>query len=59
VRIQANPKALAAYNLSLDDLRTAIANANANQAKAASTGRRARPPSTPTTSSSRPTSSSR
>ena len=33
VRIQANPKALAAYNLSLDDLRTAIANANANQAK--------------------------
>src|SRR5262245_31376806 len=33
VRIQANPKALAAYNLSLDDLRTAIANANSNQAK--------------------------
>ncbi len=33
VRIQANPKALAAYNLSLDDLRTAIGNANANQAK--------------------------
>ena len=33
VRIQANPKALAAYGLSLDDLRTAIANANVNQAK--------------------------
>jgi multidrug efflux pump len=33
VRIQANPKALAAYNLSLDDLRLAIAAANVNQAK--------------------------
>ena len=33
VRIQANPKALAAYGLGLDDLRTAIANANVNQAK--------------------------
>ena len=33
VRIQANPKALAAYSLTLDDLRTAIANANVNQAK--------------------------
>ncbi len=33
VRIQANPKALAAYDLGLDDLRTAIANANVNQAK--------------------------
>ncbi len=33
VRIQANPKALAAYSLSLDDLRTAIAAANVNQAK--------------------------
>ena len=33
VRIQANPEALAAYGLSLDDLRTAIANANVNQAK--------------------------
>ena len=33
VRIQANPKALAAYSLSLDDLRIAIANANVNQAK--------------------------
>jgi multidrug efflux pump len=33
VRIQANPKALAAYGLSLDDVRTAIANANTNQAK--------------------------
>ena len=33
VRIQANPKALAAYGLSLDDVRTAIGNANTNQAK--------------------------
>jgi multidrug efflux pump len=33
VRIQANPKALAAYGLGLDDLRTTIANANVNQAK--------------------------
>ncbi len=33
VRIQANPKALAAYKLSLDDLRTAVAAANVNQAK--------------------------
>ncbi|HTP46888.1 MAG TPA: efflux RND transporter permease subunit [Casimicrobiaceae bacterium] len=33
VRVQANPQALAAYNLSMDDLRTAIAVANTNQAK--------------------------
>jgi len=33
VRIQANPNALAAYGISLDDLRTAIGNANVNQAK--------------------------
>jgi multidrug efflux pump len=33
VRVQANPKALAAYNLSLDDLRAAIVNANSNQPK--------------------------
>ncbi len=33
VRIQANPKALAAYGLSLDDLRLAIGAANVNQAK--------------------------
>ncbi|MHB8741935.1 MAG: MdtB/MuxB family multidrug efflux RND transporter permease subunit [Sulfuricaulis sp.] len=33
VRIQVNPNALAAYGLSLDDLRTAISNANVNQAK--------------------------
>jgi len=33
VRIQANPKALAAYGIGLDDLRTTIANANVNQAK--------------------------
>ncbi len=33
VRIQANPTALAAYNLTLEDLRTAVAAANVNQAK--------------------------
>ncbi len=33
VRIQANPKALAALGLSMDDLRIAIGNANTNQAK--------------------------
>jgi multidrug efflux pump len=33
VRIQANPRALAAYGLNLDDVRTTIANANVNQAK--------------------------
>ncbi|HEX5865935.1 MAG TPA: efflux RND transporter permease subunit, partial [Casimicrobiaceae bacterium] len=33
VRIQANPTTLAAYGLSLDDVRTAIGNANTNQAK--------------------------
>ena len=33
IRIQANHKALAAYGLSLDDLRTAIAAANVNQPK--------------------------
>ncbi|TXH03086.1 MAG: MdtB/MuxB family multidrug efflux RND transporter permease subunit [Nevskiaceae bacterium] len=32
-RVQANPKALAAYGLSLDDLRTAIGSANVNGAK--------------------------
>ncbi len=33
VRVRANPKALAAYGLTLDDLRTAISAANVNQAK--------------------------
>ena len=33
IRVQANPKSLAAYNLSLEDLRLAISNANSNQAK--------------------------
>jgi multidrug efflux pump len=33
VRIQANPKALASYKLTMEDLRTAISNANVNQAK--------------------------
>jgi multidrug efflux pump len=33
VRVQANPAALAAYGLTLEDLRAAVANANVNQAK--------------------------
>jgi multidrug efflux pump len=33
VRVQANPTALAAYGLGLEDLRTAVAAANVNQAK--------------------------
>ncbi len=33
VRIQANPRALASYKLTLEDLRTTIGNANVNQAK--------------------------
>ncbi|MGZ5084330.1 MAG: MdtB/MuxB family multidrug efflux RND transporter permease subunit [Usitatibacter sp.] len=33
VRVQVNPKALASQGLSMDDLRTAISNANTNQAK--------------------------
>jgi multidrug efflux pump len=33
VRIQANPAQLSSYNLNLEDLRTAIANASVNQAK--------------------------
>ncbi|MET0485144.1 MAG: efflux RND transporter permease subunit, partial [Candidatus Rokuibacteriota bacterium] len=33
VRVQANPAALAAYGLTLEDLRQAVANANVNQAK--------------------------
>jgi multidrug efflux pump len=33
LRIQANPTALAAYGMSLDDLRNAIASSNVNQAK--------------------------
>jgi len=33
VRIRANPKALAAYGMSLDDVRTAVGNLNVNQAK--------------------------
>jgi len=33
VRIQVNPQALTAYGMSIDDVRTAIGNANSNQAK--------------------------
>jgi multidrug efflux pump len=38
VRVQANPKALAAYGLTLEDLRAALAAANVNQAKGAFDG---------------------
>jgi len=38
VRVQANPKALAAYGLTLEDLRVALAAANVNQAKGAFDG---------------------
>jgi multidrug efflux pump len=39
VRVQANPTALAAYGLSLEDLRSAVAQANVNQAKGNFDGR--------------------
>src|SRR2546428_1875849 len=38
VRVQANPKALAAYGLTLEDLHSALAAANVNQAKGALDG---------------------
>ncbi len=40
VRVQANPAQLAAYNLSLEDLRTALAAANVDQAKGTLNGNR-------------------
>src|SRR5246500_4703623 len=40
VRIQANPTALASYGLGLEDLRTALSNANVNQAKGVIDGQR-------------------
>jgi multidrug efflux pump len=40
VRIQANPAQLAAYNLSLEDLRTAVSAANVDQAKGTLNGNR-------------------
>jgi multidrug efflux pump len=40
VRIQANPTQLAAYNLSLEDMRTALAAANVDQAKGTLNGAR-------------------
>ena len=39
VRVQANPTALASYGLSLETLRTALASANANQAKGSFDGK--------------------
>jgi multidrug efflux pump len=40
VRIQANPTALASYNLTMEDLRTVISSANVNQAKGSFDGPR-------------------
>jgi multidrug efflux pump len=40
VRIQANPAALSAYGLTLEDVRTAVAQANVNQAKGSFDGSR-------------------
>lgn len=40
VRVQANPTALASYDLSLEDVRTALAATNVNQAKGNLNGRR-------------------
>ncbi len=40
VRVQANPTALSAYGLNLEDLRTALASANVNQAKGSFDGSR-------------------
>ncbi len=40
VRVQANPAEMAAYNLSLEDLRTALAAANVDQAKGTLNGNR-------------------
>jgi multidrug efflux pump len=40
VRVQANPTALAGYGLSLEDLRTALASANVDQAKGSISGPR-------------------
>jgi multidrug efflux pump len=40
VRIQANPKALAGYGLSLEDIRTALGTANVDQAKGSISGAR-------------------
>ncbi len=50
VRIQSNPKALAARGLTLEDIRTAIGNANVNQAKAVLMARSRLPPWMATTS---------
>jgi multidrug efflux pump len=38
VRIQANPTALSAYGINMEDIRTAVADANANQAKGSFNG---------------------
>ncbi len=55
VRIRANPTALAAYGLNIDDLRTTISNANVNTPKGNFDGPARASPSTPTTRSPIPT----
>jgi len=51
VRVQANPAALSAYGLTLEDLRVAVASANVNQAKGSFDGPRQSSVIGPTTSS--------
>ena len=59
VRIQANPTALAAYDLSLEDLRTSLGQANVNQAKGNLENRASPSSSAPTTSCRRAASTRR
>jgi len=59
VRVQVNPTALASYGLSLEDIRTSMAQTNVDQAKESSTDRGSLTPSAPTTSFSPATSTNR
>ena len=59
VRVQANPTALASYGMSLEDLRTALAQANVDQAKGNFDGPRRLDRSAPTISFSPATNTSR
>jgi multidrug efflux pump len=54
--MQANPTALASYGMSLEQLRTALAQVNVDQAKGQSRRRGSRTPSAPTTSFFQPSS---
>ncbi|STQ43131.1 Multidrug transporter MdtC [Ewingella americana] len=50
IRVQVNPRALAAHNLTLEDINTLIGNSNVNGSKAVSTANTTPSPLTPTTS---------